>query len=82
VIYKTLTGTVTLQQGKLTPASGWGPSAILHTGAAIAAVINGGAVYLAFQFASAGAGVRVDDVFLDPATTSAGGHSPLAGPGA
>lgn len=66
VIYKTLVGTVTVQEGKLTPASGWAPSPILHTGAALAAVINGGTVYLAFQLTSTGAGVRVDDVFLDP----------------
>jgi hypothetical protein len=66
VVYETSKGDVVSTGTKLTLKSSWEPSAILHTGAAVAAAVKGGTAQLALRFTGVSGTSRVDDVFIDP----------------
>lgn len=67
LVYRSIAGLPVLLASKtLTVASNWELSPVLHTGAALASTISGGAAQLSLGFSSVKGIVRIDDVYLDP----------------
>jgi hypothetical protein len=66
LVYQTSEGPFVLPARVLYTGGAWEVSPILHTGAAKATAITGGAAYVSLGFASLYGTARVDDVYLDP----------------
>ncbi|HUH81416.1 MAG TPA: hypothetical protein VLZ06_08830 [Solirubrobacteraceae bacterium] len=65
--YRTIAGLPLVVGSKtFTIGNGWELSPVLHTGAAVASTISGGAAQLSIGFSSAKGVIRIDDVYLDP----------------
>jgi len=66
LVYQTPLGALVSAGTKLTLHSTWAPTAILHTGAALATAIIGETAKLSLRFTTLSGSARIDDVFLDP----------------
>jgi hypothetical protein len=66
VVYETSKGNVASAGKTLALKGSWEPSAILHTGAALATAITGETAHLALRFTGVSGTSRIDDVFIDP----------------
>jgi hypothetical protein len=66
LVYETSLGLLVIPTKVLSTGSTWEVSPILHTGAALATAIKGGAAYVSLGFASEHGTARIDDVYLDP----------------
>jgi len=67
LVYRTIAGLPLVVASKtIAVGKEWELSPVLHTGAALATTISGGAAQLSLGFTSAKGIVRIDDVYLDP----------------
>jgi hypothetical protein len=67
VVYQApLLGQLVVPVGTLSLANNWQPSAIMQTGAALPAALNGGHGQMAIRFTGLTGTSQIDDVFMDP----------------
>jgi hypothetical protein len=67
VVYQApLLGQLVVPVGTLSLANNWQPSAIMQTGAALPAALNGGHGRMAIRFTGLTGSSQIDDVFIDP----------------